>query len=358
VRNPSQIAALALTLVSLAGCASMKLGSLSTAKSNPGPTTEEIEAYRDPIAASQLRERAIEGIEKLASAPIPEVRANALEAMEPLPARLESFIPAALRDENAGVRSAAAMMVGRARLVNVAPAARPLLNDPSPFVRSAAIYALLRNGLDVERSSLAAMLLDDPSPRVRAQAAFILGELRDPSARGPLLDAAKGGLRKTPTPELKMMQIQIAEALVKLGEQDQVQTVRAALYPQNPEDLEIAALAVQVIGELRDKSSASELINLTAFKDKQGNRMPAEIRLGAAQAMAKLGNTRGSFIADEFLTNPMAALRSQAAHVYGETGRVENLAKLEMLLNDPEARVRVAAAAAIVKVTSAQARTH
>jgi hypothetical protein len=39
--------------------------------------------------------------------------------------------------------------------------------------------------------------------------------------------------------------------------------------------------------------------------------------------------------------------------VYGETGRRENLAKLDQLLDDPEARVRIAAAAAILKITSA-----
>ena len=43
-------------------------------------------------------------------------------------------------------------------------------------------------------------------------------------------------------------------------------------------------------------------------------------------------------------------LRSQAAFVYGEIGRVENLAKLDKLMADPAGIVQVAAAGAVLKV--------
>jgi HEAT repeat protein len=231
-------------------------------------------------------------------------------------------------------------------------AVRPLVNDRSPFVQVSAIFGLARNNQEVDRDPLARLLLTHPSPRVRAHTAFIIGELGEPSARGMLHDAAKAVIPRASAAELRMMEIQIAEAMVKLGDDDQLEVIRAALYPAELVDLEAAALAVQVIGELRDNSAASELINLTAFKDRNGTRMPAEIRLGAAAAMAKLGNRHGSFIADEFLSSELPALRAQAAYVYGETRQREDLAKLELLLQDPEARVRVSAAAAILRATS------
>lgn len=353
-----RLVALALPSLVLAlcgGCESIDLGAVTTASDSGVPSQETIARYNDPIAASQLRERAMDELGRLIVAPVPEVRANAIEGMLTTPTRLEPFIPAALKDENQGVRSTAALMVGEAGLADLAPAVRPLLNDPSPFVRASAVYALARNGQQVDQTPLAEIILGDPNPRARAHAAFIIGKLGDSSARGLLHDAAATDIPRAEAVARKMFTLQVSEALVRLGEEEQIEPIRAALYPSKPQDLEVTALATQIIGELRDRGAASELIILTAMKG-EGRKMPAEIRLGAAASMAKLGNTRGSFIADEFLNSEAPALRAQAAYVYGETGRRENLAKLEMLLQDPESRVRVAAAAAIVKATSR--RTH
>jgi HEAT repeat protein len=163
------------------------------------------------------------------------------------------------------------------------------LNDPSAYVRGSAIFALTKCGIEVDPSPLAGMLLRDPSPRVRAQAAYLLGEIGDPSALGPLHDAAKATVPRASQAEMKMLQLQIAEAIVKLGEEDQISTIRAALYPARPEDLEITALAVQILGQLRDKAAADELIFLTAREDQRGQHWPAEIRLGCAAALARMG---------------------------------------------------------------------
>ena len=94
--------------------------------------------YSDPLAASALRERALDALATLAGDPNAQLRANALEAMETTPGRLAEFIPRALRDENPGVRSVAAMLIGRAELHNLAPAARPLLNDCLLYTSDAA----------------------------------------------------------------------------------------------------------------------------------------------------------------------------------------------------------------------------
>lgn len=63
---------------------------------------------------------------------------------------------------------------------------------------------------------------------------------------------------------MRLLQLQLAEAMVKLGEDDQIATIRAALYPSRPEDLEATALAVQIIGQVKDRGSIDELIYLSA----------------------------------------------------------------------------------------------
>jgi HEAT repeat protein len=314
-------------------------------------TLADLEArYQDPIAASQLREKAFDMLGTFTKDADPQVRANALEAMAQTPQRLASYLGPALVDSNAGVRATAAMLIGKLKLADLAPATRPLLTDPEPFVKLGAIYALSRCGLEVDESPLAAMLLGDYPGRVKAQVALVLGELGEPSASGLLRDAARTISQKEFPAEARMCLVQISEALVKLGDASQLDRIRAALYPSRPEDLEITALAVQILGQLKDKGAMDELIYLTAYKDKQGNRMPAEIRLGAAAALARLGLDKGTFVADEYMANEIPAVRAQAAFVYGEIGLPKNLGKLDKLMSDPAGTVRVAAAGAVLKV--------
>lgn len=306
----------------------------------------------DRIAVSELRERALDLLAASAAGPVPQLRANALEAMASTPVRVEPLLASALTDENAGVRSTAAIVVGRAGLHHLAPAIRPLLHDPSPYVRASAIYALVRSGAEVDRNPLATLLLNDPSPRVRAHAAYLLGELGERSALGMLKEAARTPLARAPAAEIRLLQVQIAEAMVKLGDHDQIESIRAALYPSRPEELEATALAAQVIGHLQDRGATDELVVLTAVVDQQGNRMPAEVRLAAAGSLARLGLRRGTFLADEYATHEMPALRAQAAHVYGEIGYTGNLHKLENMMADPSGQVQVAAAAAVLRIAS------
>jgi HEAT repeat protein len=319
---------------------------------SPLPTPEETARFQDPLEVSSLRERAISDLLAFAADPSPELRTNALEALGPTPARLEALIPGALRDTSPAVRTCAAFMVGRANLTKLGAAARPLVNDPSPFAKAAGIYALTKTGQQVDATPLAPLLLESPDTRLRSHVAMLLGEMGDASAVPMLRDASRAALPRSSPSEMKILQVQIAEALVKLGDSQQVEVIRAALYPSRPEDLEITALAIQCIGELGERQATDELILLTARTDKQGRKMPAEIRLAAAAALARLGLNKGSFIADEFLPNTDPPLRAQAAYVYGEIGRQDDLAKLEKLMGDANPQVRLSAAAAVVRSTA------
>lgn len=320
----------------------------STVKA-PRISERDVQRYRSLAAVNELREKAATRLEEGTMDRNPQVRANAAEGLAEAPQRLQGVMQRLLADPNAGVRSTAAMMIGRLQLRNLVGNVRPLTQDSSPFVAASAIYAVSRCGEAVDITRLADSLLKDPSPRVRAHVAFLLGELGEQTATGLLRDAAKAKIPRASAIEMRLMQLQIAEALVKLGVEEQLDVIRAALYPSRPEDLEAAALAVQIIGQVKDRRATDQLIYLTAYNDKQEGRMPAEVRLGAAMSLAMLGNDRGSFIADEFAAHPVPALRAQAAFVYGQIGRPENLPRLERLMEDPDPATQIAAAAGALK---------
>jgi HEAT repeat protein len=322
---------------------------------------------KDPIAVSGLRERAITTIEEAANSKDAQIRANAVEAASLAPDRLKKVIDNALDDRNPGVRTVAAMAVGKVRLSKSVPRVRPLVSDQSPYVKSAAIFALARCEAEVDRTPLAGMLLHDPSLRVRSHVAFIFGELGDPSAL-PLLRQSisehTGGMRPE---QVKLFELQVAEAMVKLGDRAQCGFIQAALHPSHPEELESIALAAQLIGEVQDSSAAAQLVTLADYREvangdrkhPSGKKMrtyPPEVRLAAAGALSSLGikGTAAPKIAEEYASSTSAPIRSQAAFVYGRIGGVEHLGTLDAMMGDPESGVRVAAAAAVLRCLSGQ----
>ncbi len=301
------------------------------------------------VERAALRERALSILESAAAGDEAVLRANALEGLEIVPSRALPLVRRGLQDENEGVRTVAAMVAGRAGLDRLVPELRTRGDDPSAFVRAAVIYGLRANGAEADPTPLSTMLLGSDSPRVRAHAAFVLGELGQRSALPMLRQGAAASMERAEAAEVRVMRLQIAEAMVKLGDDEPMQGIRAALYPSRPEDLELTALAVQIIGSLDDRASAGQLIYLTAFRD--GSRfLPPEVRLAVAQALARMGRTEGDFLATEYAGHPSAAVREQAAHVYAWTLEPDGIGPLVAMLEDPAGQVRVAAAAGVLRV--------
>ena len=98
-----------------------------------------------------------------------------------------------------------------------------------------------------------------------------------------------------------------------------------------------------------------ELQNLIAYRDEQGMQMPAEIRLNAGVALAKLGGfqagdaERLSELADEFAFDPNPLLRSQAAILRGLVGRAVEIQQLRQMMDDANPLVQVAAGSGILR---------
>lgn len=341
----------AVSLVTLVGCASPTPTAVRPGTRTPAP---EATVVVDPAVRASMRDEAIELLTEAALGSEPLLRANAIEGLHNAPSHVEGVVRAGLHDENLGVRFVAAMTVGKLKLGNSLVFVEPLLEDESRIVQAAAIYAMRQNGRNANPTVLASML-EGRDPTERAQAAFILGELGDKSAIGMLRSAARRAAPLTSMIEDRLVRLQIAEALVKLGDIEAIETIRAALYPSRPEDLEATALAVQIIGNVNDRRSIDQLVYLTAREGPE--KLPAEVRLAAAMSLAKLGNRRGAFIAEEYWQDATPAIRAQAAFVLGETIASGNLQKLDQLMADPVGFVRVAAASGTLKAVGRSSQT-
>lgn len=341
--------------------------SIDVGNSNAAPlqqsSTPSGIAIPEVVSRSHLRERALSVLEEAALSEWALLRANAIEGMEAVPARAEPFVRAGLADENLGVRFTALMVAGRLRLEKAAPLIRPLLRDSDGSVRAAAMYALHRLGEPVNFTPLSESLIRGTISE-RKVAAFVLGEIGDQSAV-PLLHDASRRLQSSeneslPPSEVRLLRLQIGEALVKLGEDSALNALRAALYPATLEELEASVLAAQILGQVDDGNSAAELVRLVTRTTPDSppdadpmNRIylyPKELRLAAARSLAQLGYPDGWYVGHQYLGDPLPAVRAQVAFVLAETGRDTDLGLLEGLMGDSDPTVRVAASAGVLRM--------
>ncbi|MDQ7014701.1 MAG: HEAT repeat domain-containing protein [Planctomycetota bacterium] len=314
-----------------------------------GQSAASISGPLGAVERSRLRELAIDELMQLATSDDAQVRANAVEGLILAPGRLETILPGALADPNVGVRTVAAMAVGRAEIEGVLSAVEPLVKDASPYVRAAAIYALRQNGHEINPTPLGGMVTQDPSLRVRAHAAFLLGELGDKGTASLLREAARTDVKRASTTEMKVLNVQIAEALVKLGDTGQLDTIRAALYPATPDELDATVLAIQVLGQLNDRASIGQLRNLGVVRDGVGGQMPVEVRLAVAGTLGRLGVEVDTTEAAAALAGGSEPQRIQAAWAFGEIAGSGSVRALEERMGEGSERVRVAVASALLK---------
>jgi HEAT repeat protein len=301
------------------------------------------------VSPGRAREQAVEVIEQFAHSEHEQFRAHAVEAASLAPKRFSDIIRAGLLDTNPGVRAVALMAVGREKLTSMKELVRPLARDNSSHVRASAVYALSRLGDSVDQTPLATILLTDESPWASRHAAYVLGEMGNITAMPLLQNAAATRTLELPPAQQHVFQLMVSEALVKLGDENQRASIRAALYPATPGELEVAALAAQAIGETKDRSAVGQLISLDSYRDSGGNPYPAEVRLAAASALGRLGLDAGVPIADQFLNSKVPLQRAQAADALGHVGKAAVLGRLVPMLEDTDGSVRIAAAAAILR---------
>ena len=370
--NPSRTSILCHALLVLA-VNSSPANSQTPARQDERTTPPTAERFRSQVERSELRERAIEMLTQLSLSTNPLVRANAIEGLHGAGKRAEDVIRAGLKDDNAGVRFAAAMTAGKLRLKSSAAFVEALLSDPDPRVRAGALYALWALGKQTDPTPLGEFLMD-PDPRIRSEAARVVGLMGNQSALPMLKSAAAeadrrnrlmGTLGDQQAMLERLFQLQVAEAMTRLGDAGASDAIRAALYPSGREGLESCAFAAHLLGELREERAAAELVDLVeqATPETAGNQdirqrsfvQPKEVRLAAATALAKMGFRDGTYVSQAYASDPDPATRVQVTFLHSASGRPADLASLATMMDDPDEMVRAAAAAGVL---AAGARTQ
>ncbi len=341
-------------LAMLSGCLkntgqpwSTKAESISQSPIGPGrtpmPSIGQVAAVDVP---EDLHNAAIDVLLRAAASTNELLRANAIEALHHAPAQLEPVVRRGVVDENRGVRFVAAMTIGTFRMEQLAHLLEPLLSDESLSVQASAIFGLKRCGQRVDPTPLSAMIVSD-DPEVRGNAALVLGELGDPSAAPMIRQAVGKGMQRANEARVKMVNLQLAEAMVKLGLESEIEAIRAALFAP-PEQGEIVAVACMICGRLKDERVVANLIRLA----RRGRfQQPAEVRMAATWALARIRPTQATIdVPMEYTSIEQYQLRAQAALTLGEVADTAALPTLATMLYDPNPLVRVAAASAILQV--------
>ena len=302
----------------------------------------------------QLRADALEYLKSMTGSSYAGYRANAIEALAGEAGIGEDVARNGLLDPNPGVRFISAMVIGQYRYGDSAPLVHALLKDDDGSVRIAAIFAMARNGLDTNLTALGDYLRS-PNLTERSNAALALGELGDSSAVQMLREALDYTNPQATVAQQRLSDLQIAEAMVKLGDDEAISRIRAQLRGASPEDGEAAALAATMLGNLKARIYQRDLVNMAAAWKEFRNS--AEVRLAAVGALEKMGKEMPVAIPLEYFGNEYSdekpgeftAVREQATFVLGLIGTQDALAQLaNIFYESKEDPVRLQAAAALI----------
>ncbi len=326
---------------------------LAVVPAPPAPVRQTPVAPLPPVPAIALtptaHPEALNLLVQAARSGAPIVRAHALEALVCTPASLALVAPAALGDVNPGVRFVALMAVGEARCTDLLPIVEPLLLDDNASVRCAAIFCLNSLGRQVDQTPLAEALYSS-DPTLCGNGVLILGLLGNGSAAGLLREAVEGESAHADPAQSRILELQVAEALVLLGDRTYLDAIHAALFAP-AEQSEMIMLGCQICGNIRDPDSGQMLLRL--LEAPPPFQRPIEIRLAAAESLIQTGaraQERCLALAQAGAVEPDPLIRAQAASLFGRLGGPMAVQELERLLRDESPVVQIAASAALNRI--------
>lgn len=287
------------------------------------------------IAAAE--DRALQIVIEAARGEQAALRANAMEAIQWRPERALPLLQMGFEDPNPAVRFVALVTAGQIRTPVARHAAEKLLSDRDDSVKAAAIFALHRINAPVDLNPLA-VLISKPDPTVRGNVAMLLGRMGDASAIEMMTELSALPMPRASTVRQAIVRLQVAEAVVNLGEDKSLDALRAAVYSEFDE---VRILAVMMLGRQRDRNMAPALEQLLTIT-------PFELALASAGAIAQMGQFSGLPVALQGAVAPLPTQRAQAAFVLRYFPDPQAAAALVKLLDDPDPAVRLAAAAAVL----------
>jgi HEAT repeat protein len=279
----------------------------------------------------------------------PAVRAQAIEAADPLGADFTPLIRAGLKDPHPAVRFAACIELGRQRDGDALAEIRLLVRDADQSVRVGAYFALERLGDGSFREEWTDALRQSAEPSVRRNAALALGQLEDPAVL-PLLKRAADEDRD------EGVQLQAMEGMAKLGDERAISFfIRDAYGGRGYRE----PFALLTLGQIKDDTVVPVL------RSRLVSSPYLEARLAAARGLGRRGISDGfdlalsslnwdspqRELADDLPENQIMRVRTMAAMALGEIGDRRALGPLKDRMQTPDdPRVQLAAARAILMI--------
>ena len=266
---------------------------------------------------------------------------------------------ARLKDENAGVRGAAARSLGHLGDPRAVLPLIDVLADSGPEVRSAAVEALadladpraigpiagmLKDPVaDVKHNALGALshfdqgvptapvvaLLDDPDADVRHQAIDLLDHLHARSAAGAI-----ARLIHDPSPDVRRS---VVAALGNLGAQSGAAAVTEALSDARAD---VRQTALEALNDLKAPIAEATLLNLMKDPGADVRQRAAELA-GERSVVAAIPQLR------RLIDDPRGDVREAATQALGHIADPAARQALQAALQSPDPKVRRAAAEAL-----------
>jgi len=308
-------------------------------------------AERATSARVELKQRALDFLKAgIRYSHNPAVRVEAVESLESCTGNdALPWVRAALLDENAGVRFAACVALGRRGDSLAESALRERARDEDGSVRVAALFALHCLGHTDRSGTMPVYLLEVEDPVVRRNAAFVLGLMGERGVIKILARAMKdadSGVRNY-----------ALEAMAMLGNAE----ARRELSFMTS-----AGVGAEEVFALQALAKTGDQAFLDTFRYKLATAPHVETRLAAAQGLGLLGSAEGLGPALVALKPTIRAapadaddtpearelrVRQLAIRALGAIGGPEALAALAQLMADSgDPRVQVCAAGAIVRI--------
>ena len=284
------------------------------------------------------------------------IRCHAFEAMAEVAAGqcVEQF-RYHLHDDYWGVRFEACIGLGVARDQASKPLVLKCVEDPSPAVQAAALYALHKMGDPSRTSNLAELLLRHKEASVRRLTAQLLGRLGEPKSIVLLKRAVSDrdhGVR-----------LEATAAMARLGDTKSVQQLVYSASSGYSDEQTFAVLELALLGE----PLCEEVLRLRLD---QGPHL--ETKLVAARGLGRLGYSDGLRLALSSLqydspdvsarvakqdppTQQVRRVRALAGLALGDIGDPSALSALREVMHGDDPDVQVAAAKAIIQITDRDA---
>jgi len=244
---------------------------------------------------------------------------------------------ARLKDENAGVRRAAAHSLGQLGDLRAVPPLIVVLADSDGEVRSAAVDALA-DLEDPRAIGPIAGLLKDPVTDVKRNALGALSHWEQGVPTAPvvaLLDDGDADVRHQAVDLLEHLHARSAGSAIARLIHDPSADVRSAV--------------VQALGNLREQSG------IAAITEALGDPN-ADVRQAALGALKDLRAPIAEATLLNLMKDPNADVRQRAAELAGERSIVAAIPQLRRLIDDPRGDVREAATEALGHLADPTAR--